>query len=75
VFTILTPLFELPQAVSIFVEHNAGNVSFFTWAFLLISNVVWLAYAVREQIKPLIVSSILYLFIEAAIVIGIVTYR
>ena len=73
-FTVATPLFELPQAYTIYVNHNAHNVSFYTWGFFLIDNVVWLIYGVKRKMAPLVVTSILYFIIELSVVIGILKY-
>lgn len=32
-FTFVTPLFELPQAIEIFANQSAQDVSMLTWAF------------------------------------------
>jgi uncharacterized protein with PQ loop repeat len=73
-FTVATPLFEIPQAITIYTHHNAQNVSIWTWSFFLIDNVVWIIYGLRCKTKPLVITSILYLIIEMMIVAGIVRY-
>lgn len=73
-FTVATPLFEIPQAVTIYSNHSAKDVSFLTWSFFIIDNLVWMAYGYRKKMKPLVITSILYLIIEIVVVIGIVTY-
>jgi uncharacterized protein with PQ loop repeat len=73
-FTVATPLFEIPQAYTIFATHNASGVSIWTWGFFLIDNLFWIFYGWRRRIMPLIVTSILYLVIELIIVIGIMKY-
>ncbi|HEV2412459.1 MAG TPA: PQ-loop domain-containing transporter [Candidatus Saccharimonadales bacterium] len=73
-FSVATPLFEIPQAYTIYVNHSSQNVSIYTWGFFLIDNVVWLVYAIRKDSKPLLITSILYFLIELSIVIGIFKY-
>lgn len=73
-FMVATPLFELPQAYSIYSTQDAQGVSLLTWGFFACSSVVWLAYGWRAKIKPLVVAYSLYLTIESSIVIGIVMY-
>lgn len=73
-FSVATPLFELPQAFTIFAHRSAHDVSITTWAFFLLDNVVWIIYAAKRRIMPLLLSTILYLLIEVAIVVGIVLY-
>ncbi len=73
-FTIATPLFELPQAYAIFSNHSAAGVSIWTWGFFCLAGVVWMIYAIRHKLLPLLVTNILYLVIESAIVVGIFMY-
>jgi uncharacterized protein with PQ loop repeat len=73
-FMIATPLFEIPQALSIYGSKDASGVSGITWIFFACSSAVWLVYGWREKIKPLVVAYSLYLTIETSIVIGIIMY-
>jgi uncharacterized protein with PQ loop repeat len=74
-FTVATPLFELPQAISIFHNHDASSVSASTWMFFVVSSVVFTLYAIRERLKPLIVAYSLYTIVESIIVVGIILYE
>lgn len=73
-FMVATPLFEVPQAIAIHGNRSAANVSPFTWGFFLISSMVWLTYAIKHRLKPLIFMYCLYIVVEAVIVSGIVLY-
>ena len=73
-FMVATPLFELPQAYAIYKHQNADNISLSTWGFFVLSSVAWIIYAVRNKLKPLIITYILYICIEGSIVIGILIY-
>src|ERR1700733_5782267 len=74
IFGIVTPLFELPQALTIFMHHSAHNVSIFTWGFFLIDNFVWIIYAYARQLWPLLITSVLYEIVECLVVVGILLY-
>jgi uncharacterized protein with PQ loop repeat len=74
-FTFVTPLFELPQAYEIFSRQSAQDVSVWTWAFFCIDNFVWIAYAIRNGIRPVLITSILYEIIELTILAGIILYH
>ena len=73
-FTIATPLFELPQAYAIYVNKSAEDVSLLTWGFFLLDNFVWIIYAIKRRVIPLLITTLLYLLVEIAIVIGIILY-
>lgn len=73
-FTVATPLFELPQAYQIYTNNSAADVSLLTWSFFLIDNFVWIIYALKRRVLPLLITTALYLLIETFIVIGIIIY-
>jgi uncharacterized protein with PQ loop repeat len=73
-FTFATPLFELPQAYDIYSNHSAANVSTLTWSFFVVDNLVWIVYAARKRLWPVLISSVLYLLIESSVVVGILRY-
>ncbi len=74
-FTIATPLFELPQAYAIYANRSAEDVSLLTWGFFLVDNVVWIIYAIKRRVLPLLITTSLYLLMELIIVVGIIIYR
>ena len=73
-FTIATPLFELPQLITIYRSHDAHNVSWSTWGFFLLASIIFSIYSYRERIRPMLITSVLFGVIELGIVIGIVMY-
>jgi uncharacterized protein with PQ loop repeat len=73
-FMIATPLFEIPQAYAIWSNKSAESVSVFTWVFFFFASMVWLTYAIKHKLKPLIVMYSMYLLVEATIVLGIIKY-
>jgi len=74
-FTFATPLLEIPQAIEIFANQSAQNVSLWTWGFFCLDNLVWIAFALRKRWLPVLLTSILYEIIEVTIFIGILLYR
>jgi len=74
-FMLATPLFELPQAVSIYSARSAVDVSLATWSFFALSNVAWITYAARHKLRLLIVVYSIYFVLEVMIVAGILIYR
>lgn len=74
-FTFATPLLEIPQAIEIYTHRSAQDVSWLTWGFFCIDNLVWIAYAARKKLIPVLLTSILYEIIEVLILIGIFLYH
>ena len=73
-FMFLSPLFEVPQAITIYTEKSADSVSFATWALFFMASVAWLIYGIRNHLKLIIAVQIAYMIIEAIVVIGIIKY-
>ncbi|HEV7455100.1 MAG TPA: PQ-loop domain-containing transporter [Candidatus Saccharimonadales bacterium] len=73
-FMVATPLFELPQALTIYRSGSAKNVSIYTWSFFVMSSIVWAVYSLRNKLYPFVVTYTMYAFIEGIIVIGIVIH-
>ena len=74
-FMIATPLAEVPQAYNIYHLQSAREVSIVTWSFFAVSSLVWLVYAMKHNVIPLVVASGLYLVVESTIVVGVIIYR
>lgn len=74
-FTFATPLFEAPQLIEIWSKHSAQDVSIWTWAFFCIDNLVWIVYAYRRHLMPVLITSILYEMFEIGILIGVILYH
>jgi uncharacterized protein with PQ loop repeat len=75
IFAFTTPLFEIPQIITIFNAHSAENVSLITWTYLAISSLAWLIYGIMKKMKPLVISYILYVVVEFSIVASIIWFR
>jgi uncharacterized protein with PQ loop repeat len=75
VFAFTTPLFEIPQLISILSARSAADVSLITWSYLAISSLAWLIYGIHKNMKPLIVSYILYVIVEFSIAIAIIVFH
>ena len=73
-FSIATPLFELPQLITIYQHHDASRVSWPTWTFFFLDSIVYIIYAWKQKMVPLLITSSLFALIESAIVVGIILY-
>ncbi|HJP81479.1 MAG TPA: PQ-loop domain-containing transporter [Candidatus Saccharimonadales bacterium] len=74
-FTFATPLFEVPQLIEIYANHSAEDVSIWTWAFFCVDNIVWIVYAARRRLIPVLITSVLYELFEISILVGIILYQ
>lgn len=74
VAAVLHPLMTLPQIVKIYSTQSAHDISLFTWAMYCVLGVIFFLYAVAHNIKPLIVTQVLWALVDGAIIIGILLY-
>jgi len=71
---LVGPLTALPQALSIWASHQAAGVSF--WSALGFTGVagIWLAYGIILRQGPIVLSSLLWVIFDLAIVSGVLRY-
>ncbi len=72
--SVLNPLVAIPQAIIIYTNKSAANVSLFTWVSFMLVGVILTFYAVAHHIKPMIINQILWFLVDFAIIIGILIY-
>lgn len=72
---IIEPAMTLPQIYEIWFKHKAEGVSALTWGMYISAAFVWLFYGIQLKDKPLIISSILWILTEAAVVTGTLIYN
>ncbi|NBU33011.1 hypothetical protein EB118_07665 [bacterium] len=66
----LTPLATIPQIITIYSAQSVANVSLLTWILYDLSSVLFLSYAILHKLPPLIISSILWIIVDSAVVIA-----
>ncbi len=67
---ILGPLMTLPQLYTIWVQ-NSTDVSVISWASYLGIAVIWLLYGLKHRETPIILVQLLWIVLDALIVIGL----
>lgn len=71
---IIEPIITLPQAIQIFRTGNAEGVSILSWLGYELLQIIWLWYGVVHKDRVIILYSILYAFVQAAVIIGAILY-
>jgi len=72
---LLGPIFALPQLFEVWIHKSAKELSLTTWLSWLILSFIWLAYGLIHKNRPIIVSNILWIIIEAGITMAIIIYK
>jgi uncharacterized protein with PQ loop repeat len=68
---VLLPILTLPQAYSVLVDKSVEGVSLPTWSFYLLSSSLFAIFGIIHREKLLMMTYIPFVFVEAAIVVGI----
>ncbi len=71
---IIHPLTAVPQVYTIFSTQDASGVSLWTWFGFMLLGLIFLAYGIVHNIKPFIVTQVLWFVVDFVIVIGILLY-
>lgn len=72
ILSFIYPLSGIPQALAVW--HGDGKASVVTWIMLFSFGCISLTYALIHRIKPMIVTNIIWSFIDVAIIIGILRH-
>ena len=64
----------VPQLIDIWIGKNASGVSVASWSAYAATSFIWLFYGLVHKDKPIILSSLLWMFLDIAIVIGALIY-
>ncbi len=70
VAAVLYPLSGIPQAFNVF-KGNVDGVSVVSWLSFMAFSILFLVYGIVHKIKPMIVTNILWLFVDGLVVWGI----
>jgi len=75
VAAVIHPLTALPQVFKIYTSHDVAGISLWTWLGFMTLGLVFLAYGVVHNIKPFIVTQVLWFIVDSLVVTGILIYR
>lgn len=71
---ILGPFMTLPQIWKIYIEQNAAGVSLLSWISYTIIAGIWVWYGLVHKEKPILISNLIWIFMDFAVVFGILLY-
>lgn len=67
--SFIQPISGLPQAISIW--NGNSQASLLSWILFTVFGIVMLCYGIIHKIQPIIVTNIIWLVIDVAIVVGL----
>ena len=69
------PLTSLPQLHMIITTHQTAGVSLLTWWLFVASATLWLGYSVVHRAWPVMISALLSIVVELAVIVAVLIYR
>jgi uncharacterized protein with PQ loop repeat len=73
--SVLTMLMTVPQVLTIWIGGNASGVSLVSWAAYLFAACLWFVYGIQKHDKTIYLACVGWVFLDAAVVIGIIVHR
>jgi len=68
---VVEPIMTIPQIYDIWVNDKPAG-SLLTWFSYFFFAVIWLLYALKYELKPLIICEILWVTLQGLVVLGII---
>lgn len=68
------PMTNIPQLQQLYTTKVTTGLSLSTWVMYAVLGFIPLAYAIVNNLKPLVISNILWLLVEAMMIYGIIIY-
>lgn len=75
VFAVLMPLITVPQIVLLYSSKNATSLSLLSWVLYCVGCIPFLIFGVIYKHWQLIVLNVLWLIVQAIMIVGIVMYQ
>lgn len=73
-FAFIMPLTNIPQIIQLFQTHVASGLSLQTWVLYLVFGLIPLFYGISNNIKPLILTNIIWTVIDLVMIVGILRF-
>lgn len=70
----IMPATNIPQIAKLYSSQNATGLSIQTWIMYLLFGAIPLFYALVNNIKPLIISNVLWTLVELVMIYGIIRF-
>ena len=67
------PLTGVPQIYEVF-HGNISGVSIMAWLGFIIFSVLFLVYGIIHNIKPMVVTNALWVFVDSLVVVGVLVH-
>jgi uncharacterized protein with PQ loop repeat len=74
ILSVATMLMTVPQVLTIWTGGNADGVSLVSWTAYLLSACLWFVYGIQKHDKTIYLACIGWIFLDAAVVVGVIVH-
>lgn len=74
ILSFVTMVMTVPQILTIWVGGNASGVSLASWSSYLITACLWFVYGVQKRDRTIYLACVGWIFLDAAVVIGVIIH-
>ena len=75
VAAVAQPLMTVPQAIQLYTTHDASGLSLLTWAGYTLFGLIFLAYGIKYQLRPIALTQSIWVVLQLCVVVGIVVWQ
>ena len=75
VVAFIGPLMTIPQVITIWLERKVEGISIITWSSYVVLAIFWISYGLIHKEKPIILANFLFLFVNTAVVLGVLIFN
>ncbi len=72
---LIGPLATIPQVYPVFMTQDTKGLSLVTWTVWVLLSCVWLVYGLLHKEMPIVLSNIIYIILQGAVVVAILLYN
>lgn len=72
---LIGPLATLPQVYQVFMTQDTKGLSLVTWTVWVLLSCVWLVYGLLHKEMPIVLSNLIYIILQGAVVVAILMYN
>jgi len=72
--SVAYPLTAVPQIIKVYSRHSAHDLSLISWVLYALLESIFLVYAIRKHLIPIIIQDSLWLLVYIVLIVAIVLY-
>ena len=72
--SLVSPVMTIPQLMDIWIGKKVAGVSLVTWETYTVVGFFWLLYGIYHKEKPIIITNVIFIVLDACIVLGVLLY-